>query len=100
MQQGARAREGQSRTLGDEQRLICCRRRSELTGDDGAGRRRQSLLQMFLFLNEDQVTRLGLSDAGNVRDFEVAVADQASSYKFRQSLQGLGHEGVIAADSG
>ena len=74
-------------------------RRRELSSDDGACSRCQSCSRCFSSCTNTRVARLRLRDAGDVGDFEVAVADQAGSSEFRQRLQGLRHEVVIAVDS-
>src|ERR1035438_5477719 len=60
----------------------------------------QRLRQVLLVLHKYQSARLRLCDAGDGRDFEVAVADQAGASEFRQRLQSLRHEVVIGEESG
>ena len=55
--------------------------------------------EVLLVLHKYHSAGLRVREAGHGCDLEVAVADQASGSEFRQRLQSLVHEGVIAADS-
>src|SRR5215469_7674466 len=50
---------------------------------------------MAPILNEDQVSWFGASNAGNTRNLDSTVADQARSGENRNGLQGLGHGSFI-----
>ncbi|HKD76934.1 MAG TPA: hypothetical protein VKB76_15620 [Ktedonobacterales bacterium] len=55
---------------------------------------------MPFLLNKDQVTRLRLCDAGNLTNFDAAIADQASGSELGNGFEGVWHEDVIAVQSG
>src|ERR1017187_9686270 len=99
MEQLTGPRESQPGMGCDQQGLASGGRGRELSSDDRVGRRSQRLCQVLLVLHKYQSARLRLRDAGDVRDLEVAVADQAGGSEFRQRLQSLVHDVVIAAAS-
>src|ERR1022692_940637 len=99
MEQRSGPRESQPGMGCNQQGFASGGRGRELSSDDGARRGSQRLRQVLFVLHKYQSARLRLRDAGDVRDLEVAVADQAGGSEFRQRLQSLVHDVVIAVDS-